>query len=378
MGRSPSSHLGIIARLAPSALMVAVLVVGCGKRDSAATGGSNADAVAAPVPSASASAASEPPAPPTPDALLEQHRKEMASAAEDGRYADVCAGTPWFNQTICTWAAGKAAGKSPARPGGDVFHPFFVSQHWAKVYGQIIADADSNGDYEVSVGGYKHHCILDTDETKFSTKGAFHMWVQEQPDTREVTVNSGATQQWVVLEEATLATMLMELAHAGGGVEATASAKNIMGLIATFVPYTEKKGQLPALPGAPPASSASSSAAPGAAPRTRATSAAEAPASPPAAPPSPPPLASAKAPVNVPVVNPNLPRIQTCCASLHAAALHASVNQAASAKDLKHFTAAATQCDLLSSQVAGGAPPNLATVAHALKGRPLPAACAGM
>ncbi len=369
MSRSPSSHLGIIARLAPSALMVAVLVVGCGKRDSAASGGSNADAVAAPVPSASASAASEPPAPPTPEALLEQHRKEMASAAEDGRYANVCAGTPWFNQAICNWAAGRAAGKSPARPGGDVFHPFFVSQHWAKVYGQIIADADSNGDYEVSVGGYKHHCILDTDETKFSTKGAFHMWVQEQPDTREVTVNSGATQQWVVLEEATLATMLMELAHSGGGVEATASAKNIMGLIATFVPYTEKKGELPVLPGVAPTPSAASSVAP-AAPRRPSSAATPSPS--PAAP-SPAPVASAKVPVIVPVVNSNAPRIQQCCT-----AIRAQGRTYGRSPEASRIMTVANQCDQITTQPASATAGAMMQVRLMMKGRALPAACVGL
>jgi hypothetical protein len=83
--------------------------------------------------------------------------------------------------------------------------------------------------------------------------------VQEQPETREVTVNSGPTQQWVVLEEATLAKMLMDLAHTGGGIEGTALAKNAMALIAKYRPYSERKGELPTVRGAP--SSATAAAA---------------------------------------------------------------------------------------------------------------------
>jgi len=211
----------------------------------------------------------------TPQELLDDHRKDMAVAAEDGHYTEVCKGTPWVNATLCNWAAAKADGKGVERPDGEIFRAYFAKEHWKHVYGTIIDDAGNEGDYEVSVGGYRHHCILDTDETKFSTKGAFNMWVQEQPTTREVTVNSGATQQWVVLEEATLAKILMDLAHSGGGIEATALAKNAMGLFATYVPYAEKKGDPPALPSEAPAA-ASGAAVAAASPPARATPVAQA------------------------------------------------------------------------------------------------------
>jgi hypothetical protein len=186
----------------------------------------------------------------TPQEKLEQHRKEMAEAAEAGRYTEVCKGTPWFNSFICNWAATKAAGKPADRPNGELFRGYFGKEHWKHAYGRIVGDADKDGDYEVSVGGYNHHCVLDTIDTKYETKGAFNLWVQEQPEPREVTLNSGNTQQWVVLEEAELAKTLMDLAHAGG-VEATAMAKNAMKLIAVYEPYTERKGELPTLPDAP-------------------------------------------------------------------------------------------------------------------------------
>jgi hypothetical protein len=198
----------------------------------------------------------------TPAERLEQHRKEMADAAEAGRYADVCKGTPWFNSTICNWAAAKAAGKSVDRPNGELFRAYFGKEHWKHAYGRIVGDADKDGDYEVSVGGYNHHCILDTIDTKYDTKGAFNLWVQEQPEPREVTLNSGNTQQWVVLEEAELAKTLMDLAHAGG-VEATAMAKNAMKLIAEYQPYSERKGEPPTLPDAPGSATATAAAAPG-------------------------------------------------------------------------------------------------------------------
>jgi hypothetical protein len=199
----------------------------------------------------------------TPQEKLEQHRKEMAEAAEAGRYAEVCKGTPWFNSAICNWAATKAAGKAVDRPNGELFRAYFGKEHWKHIYGSIVSDADSDGNYEVSVGGYRHHCVLDTIDTKFNSKGAFNLWVQEQPEPREVTLNSGATEQWVVLEEAELAKTLMDLAHAGG-VEATAMAKNAMTLIAGYEPYSERKGELPTLPDAPVAAPSALPAAAGA------------------------------------------------------------------------------------------------------------------
>lgn len=240
-------------------IVLAALAVGaCKKTAGVPDGGPGAvavtDAAALPLPVV------EPPTPPSPQDLLDDHRKEMTAAAEAGNYADVCKGAPWVNGAICNWAAARASGQVVGRPDGELFRAYFGKEHWKHVYGQIVGDADTNGDYEVSVGGYRQHCILDTDETKFSSRGGFNMWVQEQPETREVTVNSGATQQWIVLEEVTLAKMLMDLAHSGGGIEGTALAKNAMGLIATYHPYAERKGELPALPSAtPPQSSATPS-----------------------------------------------------------------------------------------------------------------------
>jgi hypothetical protein len=257
-----------------SLMLVAFIVSGCSKQGaSVGDGGPATQAVASAVPTAE-----EAPTPQSPKDLLEDHRKEMTAAAEAGNYPDVCKGTPWVNGAICNWAAARASGKSVGRPDGEIFRAYFGKEHWKHIYGQIIADADSNGDYEVSVGGYRHHCILDTDDTKFTTKGAFDLWVQEQPETREVTVNSGATEQWVVLEEATLAKMLMDLAHSGGGIEATALAKNAMGLIATYQTYAERKGEPPALPSASAAAPVVAAVAPGtpliaAAPTTSPTSA---------------------------------------------------------------------------------------------------------
>jgi hypothetical protein len=123
-----------------------------------------------------------------------------AKHEEDGRRWDlrgVCRGTPRVNQTLCAWVAARAAGKGVERPDGEIFRAYFGKEHWSHVYGHIVGAADENGDYEVSVGGYRHHCILDVIERKFETRGVFYFWVQEQPTTREVTVNSGDTQQWI-------------------------------------------------------------------------------------------------------------------------------------------------------------------------------------
>jgi hypothetical protein len=173
----------------------------------------------------------------------------MANMADDGRFSEVCKGTPWVNQPLCNWVAVRAAGTAAGHPDGEIFRAFFTKEHWKRVSGRIVDDAGDNGDYEVAASGYRHHCILNTDETKFETKGSFNMWVQEQPETQEVTVNSGDTQQWVVLEEATLAKQLWDLAHEGSGLESTALAKNAMGTIARYNSYAERKGTLPVLPG---------------------------------------------------------------------------------------------------------------------------------
>jgi hypothetical protein len=255
---------GIIRAFLATAVLVGT--PSCKKTtNDSATAAADAQIAAAPEPVAVAEDAG-PPAPLTPAERLEQHRKEMADAAQAGRFTEVCKGTPWVNATICNWAAARAAGNAVERPNGELFRAYFGKEHWKHAYGRIVSDADKDGDYEVSVGGYNHHCILDTIDTKYDTKGAFNLWVQEQPEPREVTLNSGNTQEWVVLEEAELAKTLMDLAHAGG-VEATAMAKNAMTLIASYEPYTERKGDLPTLPDAPTAPAvAAASAAPS--PRT--------------------------------------------------------------------------------------------------------------
>jgi hypothetical protein len=239
-----------LLRVWVACLALLVVVSGCKKKTSDVVE-TVADAQVTPAPEpAAATVDAGPPPPLTPAERLEQHRKEMADAAEAGRYGDVCKGTPWFNQTICNWVAGRAAEKAVDRPSREL-NAIFPREHWKHASGHIVGDADSDGNYEVSVGGYRHHCILDTIDTKFNSKGRFDLWVQEQPVTREVTLNSGATEQWVVLEEAELAKTLMDLGHSGGGIEATAMAKNAMKLIAEYMPYTERKGELPTLPDAP-------------------------------------------------------------------------------------------------------------------------------
>ncbi len=335
-----------------------VACVGCGKK--ADPGPS--DGVARPAESASpgpAASASAGRPPETPAERLEGHRQEMAAAVDAGHYGAVCAGTPWFSPTICCWVAARAEEKSATFP-RDAFQPFFVKEHIKKVYGRILSDADSDGNYEVSVSGYTHHCVLDTDETKYSSKGNFSLWVQEQPEPREVTVNSGAKEQWVVLEEATLAQMLLDLGHSKSGVEAKAMAKNAMALIAKYKPYAERKGETPAWPpgssvdgGAPAAAGTSvSPTAAGATPRATAA--------PKAAPTAPPPVDTMY-----------LQRVQHCCTGLHAAA------STARGADLQQFNGAAIACDLVATQVRAGQRPDPGSVRSALRMSPMPRACIG-
>ena len=340
-------------------------------------GGASAEASVAASSTSSAAVDAAPPTPRTPAELLQEHRDEMAKAAEDGQYATVCTGTPWVNATVCNWVAARASGKPVNHPDGELFHGYFVREHWKHVYGRILSDADSDGAYEVSVGGYTHHCMLDTDETKYSSKGAFNLWVQEQPEPREVTVNSGATQQWVVLEEATLAKMLLDLAKSNSGVEGTAMAKNAIALIAKYQSYAERKGELPTLPGMvtdagprPPASAAPSPPAraiPSAAPPSNTVS------------PHPSSLGGQPVPGSPPV-SPVLPandgagvRVRQCC--------HAIRKQAkglGSTPDGAALMNVAARCDMAVSQTASGQAPNFTPVRQMLRGRLLPAACAGM
>jgi hypothetical protein len=357
----------------PIAALLA-LVTGCRAKPSEPRDAfTDAPASASP---ASSVAVAAPPAPKTPAELLQEHRNEMTTAAENGEYVTVCKGTPWVNATVCTWVATRATGKSVNHPDGELFHGYFVKEHWKHVYGRIVSDADADGSYEVSVGGYTHHCMLDTDETKYSSKGAFNLWVQEQPETREVTVNSGATQQWVVLEEATLAKMLLDLAKSSSGVEGTAMAKNAMALIARYEPYAERKGELPTLPSSPvdagntppPAPSAKPvQSAPIGAPSVPVPShAPSVPAVPGVRPVTPPPPAP-------PAANSNVAHIQQCCS-----AMHAGLSQFSAPRDVKRMTAAAAGCDLAAVQAAGGSTPDFGSVRRLVHSRPLPPACSGV
>lgn len=146
-----------------------------------------------------------------------------------------------------------------------MFRAFFYKEHWKHAYGRIVGDPTGPGDLEVSVNGYRNHCILELTDTKYSSKGNFNLWVQEQPETREVTLNSGSTANWVVLEEASLAKALMDLAHSGGGIEGTAMAKDAMKMIAEYQTYAELKGEIPPVPGTAPIAAADAGSSPAAA-----------------------------------------------------------------------------------------------------------------
>lgn len=240
------------ARLVASIVTSALLVTaGCSKK---ADPGGAADA--APAASESATVTSAKPtaeAPPkekSPKELLEDHRRELLTLAEQEKYPDVCKGAPWFNSSICSWVAIRASGKGAERPDGEVFRAYFGKEHWKHVYGSIVGDPKEGFDIEVSVGGYRNHCLLTTTDSKFTSRGRFDLWVQEQAKAQEITLNSGETAHWVSLLEMPLARMLMGLAKSGGGLESVATAKDIMTRIAGYETYAEQKEVYPALPGA--------------------------------------------------------------------------------------------------------------------------------
>jgi hypothetical protein len=156
-------------------------------------------------------------------------------------YHQICGGVPWFNQPICKWAAARAEGKQAERPEGDLIKAGFKSEHWKQVYGRIIASMGDDGLYEVTAGGYRSHVLLKTDGTEYSTTGAYHLWVQEKPDTLDVTTKSGESHSFIILNEMRLAQTLLDLAHAGPGLEGTALAKNAMSMIASYETYGERK-----------------------------------------------------------------------------------------------------------------------------------------
>ena len=232
----------------------------------------SADAAMAAATDASTDAESKPE---TPQDLANDHRDEMEKAAKEGRYADVCAGTPAFPSSMCAWVAARAQGKPASKPDPSVSHSWFVREHIKKVSGKIVGDGEAKGEYEAIVYGYRRHCVLSTLTTEYTTHGAFSLWVQELPDVRDVTVKSGDTEKWVELEENDLGKDIVDLAHAYG-VEAEGMAKDLMVEIARFVPYSELKGDFPDA-SAPPATTAAATATTTAtAPTTTATTAATA------------------------------------------------------------------------------------------------------
>lgn len=232
--------------------LVLLILAACSRKDQAPSqdaSPSGTSSTAAASTDASATAA-EVPRERTPKELLDAHRRTLKDLAQQEKYADICKGAPWFNQIICNWAAARASGKAVERPDGELFRGYFGKEHWKHVNGTIVGDPTQSGDYiEVSVGGYRNHCVLTTVDTKFSSRGHFDMWVQEQPKTHEVDLNSGATANWVVLEEAPLAKNLMGLAKSGVGIESTAMAKDAMKMITEYETYAERNGEIPSVPG---------------------------------------------------------------------------------------------------------------------------------
>jgi len=228
-----------VRRNASAALLLIIATMtasGCKRPSSMASDAAASASALSVLPSAEPSASTSPPDP------LEQHRSSMESAVNEGRYDEVCAGTPSVPSAICTWAAARGQGKAAAHPGGQVLQAFFVHEHIKKVSGTIVGDGQSKGEYEVRVGGYRRHCHLETQDTTFSTTGFFTMWVQENPKTEAVELISGGQQQWVVLEESSFAKGVMDLAHSPNNVEGKGIAEDLMGMIARFVPYSEFAG----------------------------------------------------------------------------------------------------------------------------------------
>lgn len=221
-------------------LLAGLLVFGCKKPSTTAEAGA-ADAESAAVVVADAGVADSGHVP-TPKELADEHRDSMVKLVDEGKYAEVCAGTPTVPASICAWVAAKAEGKAAFKPDGDVFRAFFGREHIKKVSGTIVGDGETKGEYEAIVYGYRRHCVLSTVTTEFTTKGGFSLWVQEQPELREVTVKSGDTEKWVELEENDLGKDFSDLAKTYG-LEAEGTAKDLMKEIANFVPYSELKGQ---------------------------------------------------------------------------------------------------------------------------------------
>lgn len=246
--------------LGSRAVLLSLVLAACSRTEQAVSDdASPSGATSAKVASTDAGAtAAEPPRERTPKELLESHRRTLTVLIEQEKYSEVCKGTPWFNQAVCNWAAARASGKAVERPDGELFRAFFNKEHWKHVNGTIISDPTESGDYiEVSVGGYRNHCVLSPVDTKFSSRGRFDMWVQEQPKTHEVALNSGATANWVVLEESPLAKQLMGIAKSGVGIESTAMAKDAMKMIAEYETYSERNGETPSVPGTTAAAAAS-------------------------------------------------------------------------------------------------------------------------
>lgn len=242
--------------LGAGAVLLSLVVAACSRKDQAVSedASPSGEASSAIATLDAGKAAAEPPRERTPKERLDDHRQTLTALTEQEKYSEICKGAPWFNQIICNWAAARAGGKAVERPDGELFRAFFYKEHWKHVFGTIVGEPNESGDYiEVSVGGYRNHCVLSLVDTKFSSRGRFDMWVQEQPKTHEVTLNSGATANWVALEEAPLAKTLMGLAKSGGGIESTAMAKDVMKMIAQYETYAERKGDIPPVPGAPPA-----------------------------------------------------------------------------------------------------------------------------
>lgn len=293
-----------------TALLLLALAA-CSRKDQASAEDASppgASSAVAASPDAAATPA-EPPRERTPKELLDEHRRTLGTFAEQGKYTEVCKGAPWFNQTICAWVAARAEGKAVGRPDGELFRAFFYKEHWKHAYGRILGDPTAPGDLEVSVNGYRNHCILELTDTKYSSKGNFNLWVQEQPETREITLNSGSTANWVVLEEASLAKALMDLAHSGGGIEGTAMAKDAMKMIAEYQTYAELKGEIPPVPGsAPVAATTDAGSTPSASASVAATGAQPAPTTA-----APTPKGAAAVPVQA--ATPRNPRARAECLS---------------------------------------------------------------
>jgi hypothetical protein len=107
---------------------------------------------------------------------------------------------------------------------------FLKDRGYVRLRGYIVAQHEE-GVYEIFRYGQRLHALLRTNQTSFSTKGNFSLWVRKV-DTISVDTKDGFKQDWDVFREDDFGSLVDKVLNAPRGAQVKDAARNALRALA--------------------------------------------------------------------------------------------------------------------------------------------------